>query len=205
MLLPKDNKDYGTIQYWQDRYTKDEGIFDWFGGYSPGLQAKLEALIPLGSSILHLGCGNSELGQEMYARYPNIVNLDYSEKVIALMRSRTAHLSQMKWIVGDIFELYNAVGDELFDVALDKGTLDALLTSKHDPWDPEVEIVENIEAYMKQVYDHLEPGGSFIHITFVQPHFRRRFLDKTFDRVVTHRLDSESGGFEYFIYEAFRN
>ena len=204
MFLPSKNKDYGTLEYWEDRYAQDNGIFDWFGGYSAGLQTKLEELIPIDSKILHLGCGNSELGQKMYSRYPNMVNLDYSAKVIEQMRKKTADLDKMSWILGDIFDLDKAVGDELFEVALDKGTLDALLTKQHDPWNPDEEIVEKIEAYMKQVFNHLKVGGSFIHITFAQPHFRRRFLEDTFQKVETCKLDSEGGGFEYFIYQGFR-
>jgi SAM-dependent methyltransferase len=200
-LLPNENAAYGTQEYWVERYKEDKGLYDWFGKYDGSLKAKLSELIKRNTKILHLGCGNSELGPDMFLDgYHNICNLDYAANVIKLQKERFEHL---EWTVGDIFQLDESLQDRVFDVALDKGTLDALLTAKHDPWDPEPEIIEYITAYMNEVARHLKSGGRFIHITFVQSHFRKRFLEvPAFHSVEVHTLSSQSGGFEYFVYVA---
>lgn len=198
-MLPLKNSEYGTLEYWNSRYEQDKGDFDWFGNFEGGTKTTLLELIKKSDRILHLGCGNSLLTPQMYLEgYSNIINMDYSPPCIEQMQEK---YPEMDWIVGDIFDLDECVGDKLFDVALDKGTLDALLTSKHDPWDPEPHIVEQINIYMENVYKHLKKGGSFIHITFVQPHFRRRFLDGKFDKVQVHSISTSSGGFDYYCYQ----
>ncbi|KAJ3295151.1 hypothetical protein HK104_002961 [Borealophlyctis nickersoniae] len=107
----------------------------------------------------------------------------------------------MSWLCGDIFHLDELFPDQSnqFDCAIDKGTLDALLTKKHDPWNPPQEVVEKMALYMTQVRDVLKPGGLFMHITFAQPHFRRRFLEVEGMEVEVHTLGG-ADSFEYFCY-----
>lgn len=64
--LPPKNEDYGTQAYWEARYASEEGIsFDWFKSFSD-LSVVLQTWIPdKESSILHLGCGNSTLPEDM--------------------------------------------------------------------------------------------------------------------------------------------
>jgi hypothetical protein len=67
--LPPKNEDYGTLEYWEKRYSSPSSSnepFDWFKGFQE-LQSELEFYIPSKSSrILQLGCGNSLLSEEMY-------------------------------------------------------------------------------------------------------------------------------------------
>lgn len=127
------NEEYGTHKYWEKRYELDEQDFDWFKSYD-SLKTLL-GNITKDSSILHLGCGNSMLGPAMYEDgYHNQVNVDYSANVIQKMQQRTAEMHKMEWRVCDIFQLDKHFQAESFDIAIDKGTLDALLTKKHDPW-----------------------------------------------------------------------
>ncbi len=60
--------------------------------------------------------------------YESIVNTDYSEVIIELMKKRCEHLSKMKWQVMDINDLQYE--PESFDCILEKGTLDALLVDE---------------------------------------------------------------------------
>ncbi|KAJ3043765.1 hypothetical protein HDV00_004171 [Rhizophlyctis rosea] len=200
-LLPEDNERYGTLDYWEERYKKEgEQGFDWFKDFK-ALAEPLGQLIPdKTSKVLHLGCGNSRLSEDMYtAGWKNTVNVDYSPAVIENMQSRTKHMPEMTWTVGDIFHLDAVIPTSTFDVAIDKGTLDALLTKKHDPWDPDPELVEQMKEYMVQVREVLKPGGMFIHITFAQPHFRRRFLEVDGMTVKVQTLGG-ADTFEYFVY-----
>ena len=133
--------------------------------------------------------------------WQNIVNVDYSLNVIEYMKQRCQHMPEMTWKVADIFELNNHFNQE-FDCAIDKGTLDALLTEKHDPWNPHSELLERIHHYITQVAHVLKPNGKLLHITFAQPHFRKRFLEIPQFSVQVHPLGGLDGSFEYFCYEA---
>jgi hypothetical protein len=75
----------------------------------------------------------------------------------------------MKWIVCDVYKMDQMFDNCSFDCAIDKGTLDAFLTTKHDPWDPPVNIISDIKTYVNQVAMILKKGGTFIHVTFAQP------------------------------------
>ena len=155
---------------------------------------------------MQLGCGNSKLSEDLYdSGWKHIVNVDFSSVVIEMMKKRTIEMPSMKWIVADIFHLDQIFSKESFDYAIDKGTLDAILTQKHDPWDPEPEIISQIQSYINQVAATLKTGAKFIHITFSQPHFRKRFLElsQAFD-IHIHSLSTESDSFEYFIYECIK-
>lgn len=143
------------------------------------------------------------------AGWQRIVNVDYSPTVIRTMEKKYSEkMPLMKWVCADIFHLKEqlGVGSALFDIALDKGTLDALLTVKHDPWDPPQDLLDRMHSYMAQVSSVLAPGGAFLHITFAQPHFRKRFLETADFEVQTHRLDggTDSSTFEYYLYRCVK-
>ena len=56
--------------------------------------------------ILHLGCGNSTLAEDLYhLGYQQIINVDYSPTVIEFMKERCKEMVEMTWVVGDIFKL----------------------------------------------------------------------------------------------------
>ena len=180
-------------EYWNQRYEK-ETQFDWFKSFKQ--LPSLKRLIPKSSKILHVGCGNSNLPAEMHSNgYRNIINLDYSPVCIRNMKIK---FPEQTWIEGDIFDLSEY---QDFDIVLDKGTLDALVTEKHDPWDPPQKLLKTIESYMLQVLHALKPEGRFIQITFEQPHFRLKFL--SLFNVTVHTLHQEDG-FDYFVYECTR-
>ncbi|KAJ2899421.1 hypothetical protein IWW38_000995 [Coemansia aciculifera] len=198
-VLPADNTAYGTKEYWQQRYRQEESsTFDWFKTYK-----QLEPLLSkhIGSKnarILMLGCGNSTLSGDMYDDgYHNIVNVDYSDVVIDQMRRRSQqHQPKMSWEVMDVRAL--SLDDGSIDVAIDKGTLDALMCDKGDVWEPSAELCKNVAGEVNEVDRVLAPGGKFIWITFGQPHFRKRHLERPTWELKVEKLND--GGFDYFIY-----
>lgn len=57
---------YGDEQYWDKRYTEQEGrLFDWLEDYE-SLKPIFERFMLRSDRILMLGCGNSELSEKMY-------------------------------------------------------------------------------------------------------------------------------------------
>ncbi|OAV89137.1 hypothetical protein, variant [Puccinia triticina 1-1 BBBD Race 1] len=125
-----------------------------------------------------LGCGNSSLSKDMYdSGFQKIVNVDYSQILIDRMRSQhDENCPEMSWIQADVRHLPFA--DSSFDAAIDKGTMDALMCAKGDVWDPPEEVVENCKMEVDEVARILKPGGVFIYVTFGQPHFRKRHLQR---------------------------
>lgn len=110
------------------------------------------------------------------------------------MSAKYAHINQA-WKVMDIRDL--KFEDNSIDVAIDKGTLDALIYGSL--WDPPQEVIENIGKYVDEVARVLKPGGEWLYITFRQPHFVRRHLER--EGVWTAEYEVIGDGqatFEYF-------
>jgi len=148
-----------------------------------------------------LGCGNSALSEAMYdAGWRNIVNVDYSPKVISTMADRHASCLSMTWQVMDVLDLQYPAAS--FDLVIDKGTMDAMLTTKGDPWNPPE---KDITACTREVDEALRVlkkrrGSKFIYFTFGQPHFRKRYLVDRAPFALHTRSIGPPEGFEYFLY-----
>lgn len=73
-----------------------------------------------------VGCGNSKLSEQMFQDgYQNIINIDISPTVISQMNEQFPH---MTWKVMDATKMDFIDGE--FDIIIDKGTLDALISGK---------------------------------------------------------------------------
>ncbi|KAK0217761.1 S-adenosyl-L-methionine-dependent methyltransferase [Armillaria fumosa] len=198
--LPEKNEQYGTKDYWDQRYQaeSDVGSFDWFKKYSDIADLLRELIPDKTSKILMLGCGNSTLSEDMYDDgYKNIVNVDYSSVVIEQMQKRHgADRPEMEWRVMDVRELEFA--DDQFDVAIDKGTMDAMMTAKGDVWDPPEQVVSDCTKEVDEVIRVLRKStGLFLYLTFGQPHFRRRFLARPETSLHIKELGE---AFHYYLY-----
>ena len=103
---------YGEVDYWDDRYTKEKGPFEWYMGYG-GIRNFLTAKYLMSSGVAYdksqstneviegpfqstehcrvliAGCGNSQVGESMLCDgFANITNVDFSSIVIEQMRER---------------------------------------------------------------------------------------------------------------------
>lgn len=65
-----------------------------------------------------------------------------------------------------------------FDIAIDKATMDALMSVSADVWDPPEEVVNACKGEVDEVIRVLKPKGSFIYLTYGQPHFRKSHLTR---------------------------
>jgi EEF1A lysine methyltransferase 4 len=80
--------------------------------------------------------------------YRNQVCLDFSDVVIENMASRFADKDGVEWKVADVRQMAE-MGDQDFEVAIDKGTLDAMFSGSL--WDPPDEVKKNTTAYIDEV------------------------------------------------------
>ncbi|OLL24445.1 Queuine tRNA-ribosyltransferase-like protein [Neolecta irregularis DAH-3] len=185
-----------TSEYWNTKYKPDSIPFDWFLKYD---QIK-DFIIPFltkNSRILQLGCGNSELSGNLYDDgFQNIVNVDFSNTLISEMIQRYKN-KPMEWTVADARELRYS-GE--FDVIIDKGCLDAMISYTGSVWDPPEYVTENCRKEIDGVMRGLKVNGVFIYITYAQPHFRLRYLERVEWTCQVHKLGGGMGTFEYFGY-----
>lgn len=201
------NEQFSEKSYWEQRYADEtESDFDWFKTYDD-LRPLFDELLPDRSArILMLGCGNSTLSPSMHAAgYTKITNIDYSSNLIA---SLTRRYPEQCWVEMDITQLHLASniaalgGEHSFDVALDKGTMDALMAEGKGSsvWNPSQKVLDDVRTMLKGVDGLLKEGGKLVYITFGQPHFRKKYLEEVDGWSVEVRTVGEM--FHYFVYVA---
>ncbi|KAH7132289.1 S-adenosyl-L-methionine-dependent methyltransferase [Dendryphion nanum] len=192
--------------YWDNRYqnSPDGATFEWFKSFE-SLEPLLPAHLPKPSEngqaprILHLGCGNSTLPIALDTLgYKNQVCVDFSAVVIQDMATRFAEKDGIEWKVVDVRHM-DDVKDGDFQVAIDKGTLDSMISGSL--WDPPEIVKTNTRSYIDEVVRVLRPDGVFIYITYRQPHFVKPQLirDGIWDLTVM-KLNKDAGSFDYFAY-----
>lgn len=118
-----------------------------------------------------------ELSEELYADgFEGLLNTDYSEGIIKMMAERTRDTyPNMKWAVADMRHL-DDIEDGFYDVVIDKCAMDAIWSDGGSLWDPKEETVRDITLSVQEFYRVLRPGGTFLFVSFGQPHFRKPLL-----------------------------
>ncbi|ETV65834.1 hypothetical protein H257_17561 [Aphanomyces astaci] len=176
MVLPKNNNEYKKKEYWDSRFESEES-YDWLARFKD-VASLIDQYVQKNHRILVVGCGNSTFSIDLYeAGYTNIINLDFSSVVIERMSAKysTSH-PLMTWVVGDMLKLNESFPPHSFDVVIDKAAMDALMVEGGDTWSPADHVLANADAMCSGVHSILTQSGTFIQISFGQPHFRKRFL-----------------------------
>ncbi|XP_043555813.1 eEF1A lysine and N-terminal methyltransferase isoform X1 [Chiloscyllium plagiosum] len=167
-LLPKSSKEFSSAEYWETFFKKrGANAFEWYGTYVDHC-AVLHKYIKPKDKVLVVGCGNSELSEQMYdVGYQGITNIDISEVVIAQMKERNAtRRPAMVFVKMDMLQM--EFGDSQFQVVLDKGTLDALMT------DESKETLRNVDRMFAEIGRVLQVGGRFVCISLAQEHIAKK-------------------------------
>ncbi|XP_067388574.1 eEF1A lysine and N-terminal methyltransferase isoform X1 [Emydura macquarii macquarii] len=163
-LLPRSAREFGSALYWE-RFFQQRGprAFEWYGGYTQ-LCTALHKYVRPRDKVLVVGCGNSELSEQMYdVGYQDIVNVDISEVVINQMRERNAQKRpKMSYLLMDMLQM--DFQDAQFQVVLDKGTLDAILV------DEEEATLERVNRMFAEIGRVLQVGGRYLCISLAQAH-----------------------------------
>jgi len=114
------------------------------------------------------------------------------------MQERCKTLSKMKWFVCDA-RYMTIFTDEQFNIIIDKGTIDAIMCEQGDVWVVEEKLASQIDLVCKEISRILKPGGTFIYISFGQPHFRKPLLDHP-EYNWTYKVITIGDFFHYFVY-----
>ncbi|OCT54692.1 Methyltransferase type 11 [Cladophialophora carrionii] len=170
-------------EYWDERYAKvgpEEQVHEWFRSFKDLapffdrhlLQVRRPETQP---RILHLGSGDSTIPEDLAKRgYKNQVCVDFSPVVVETMSKRHADVGGITWLHGDVRQM-DQIPSQSVDVAFDKGTLDAMIHGS--PWSPPDEVLENTGRYVREVFRVLKSDGTFIYVTYRQPHFVKPLLN----------------------------
>ncbi|XP_059471375.1 EEF1A lysine methyltransferase 2 [Neocloeon triangulifer] len=157
----------GTKEYWDKTYQLEINNFqshgdvgeEWFGEDSAMRVVKwLNAYekVTKGSKIIDIGCGNGMLLSLMAEEeYENLLGVDYSQHAINLASSVANKMAlNISFKVWDILSAESCPGDVPFDVALDKGTYDAIGLSSNG--------AEDRKTYITKVHSILTPDGILV-------------------------------------------
>jgi len=183
-VLGSKNADYCLQEYWESRFS-DEEEYDWLLSYSdiePSLSPLLdEYCVVLGKrrdtlNTLIVGCGNSSFSAGLYdAGFTSLTNIDFSSVVIENMaKAHAVDRPAMRWLCMDMLDM--TFKNEVFDVVIDKATMDALMVAEVDSWAPSDEVKIKSRQYCSEVSRVMKPRGLFYMISFQQPHFRTKYL-----------------------------
>ncbi|KAG7228851.1 hypothetical protein INR49_008629 [Caranx melampygus] len=129
-LLPRTAEEFSSAEYWERFFKKrGEKAFEWYGDYNK-LCGVLHKYIKVQDQVLVVGCGNSELSEQLYdVGYKHLTNIDISETVVSHMNQRNAERRP-----GLTFQQVDATQtpykDASYQAALDKGTLDAMASEE---------------------------------------------------------------------------
>lgn len=178
-LTAKTNADFGRQDYWEGRF-QDEEQYDWLLTFAQTKKYLLPYLqTPRGHSvhILVVGCGNSSFSADLYDEgFHNIVNIDYSEVVITKMRAKHSICRpEMQWVTMDMTKLSFSL-ETVFDIVIDKAAMDALMVDEGDVWNPRQSVRDAADEMCMEMRRVLSSSGLFLQISFMQPHFRTKYL-----------------------------
>ncbi|KAM3619657.1 uncharacterized protein V6R79_011431 [Siganus canaliculatus] len=158
-LLPRTAEEFSSAEYWERFFKKrGEKAFEWYGDYNK-LCGVLHKYIKIQHKVLVVGCGNSELSEQLYdVGYKHLTNIDISETVVSHMNQRNAERRP-----GLTFQQVDATQtpyeDDSFQAALDKGTLDAMASEE------EGALARNM---LTEVSRLLNVGGRYVCVTLAQ-------------------------------------
>ncbi|CAL9113639.1 unnamed protein product [Musa textilis] len=161
---------YGDALYWDARYLADgSASFDWYQRYS-ALRPFVRKYVPVSAGVLMVGCGNAVLSEDMVKDgYIDIMNIDISSIVIEMMRTKYAHIPQLRYMQMDVRDM-SFFDDESFDCVFDKGNLDSLMCG--------MDAQLSASQMLEEVNRLLRPGGIYMLITYGDPSVRIPHLNQ---------------------------
>lgn len=170
-LLPASIEQFATISFWESFFQARGGAaFEWYCEYEQ-LAPLLEnaALRSPYDSVLHAGCGNSNLCFELVQRskFDYVVNADFSELAVKEMAQKAASLeldtrSKLDFITLDCLNI--PFKDESFSWVLDKGLHDAMMK------DSEEDCRVRSNKLFSEFARILRAGGKFVMVSLGQTH-----------------------------------
>lgn len=148
---------FSELEYWEGRYREHREPFDWYAQL-PVFFASLEPLLSSEARILDLGAGASRLCLQLYdLGYKNVTAVDYCAAARDCLSEQLAARPGLRYEITDALNVQLPPGS--FDVVIEKGLTDSIMTSAFEP-------LEAVKSLVGEVRRVLAPGGVFVSITF---------------------------------------
>jgi len=142
-------KNYGSSQYWDERYEKYANKSEeWYEGWKT-LKPIISPFISKDMMILDFGCGDSFMQDELQKDGFEVSGTDISDVVLKRLSEKPEH------------EMFTADGFAMplransYDAIIDKGTLDAIAC----------DMERDLTPLFEEIYRVLAPGGRYLCIT----------------------------------------
>ncbi|ROL55556.1 Methyltransferase-like protein 13 [Anabarilius grahami] len=160
-LLPRTAEEFSSADYWERFFRKrGEKAFEWYGDYN-SLCGVLHKYIKPRDKVLVVGCGNSELSEQLYdVGYHQLTNIDISETVVSHMNQRNAE-RRPDLTFQQVDATQTGFESGSFQATLDKGTLDAMASEEDGA------LAGRMLAEVGRV---LSVGGRYVCVTLAQEH-----------------------------------
>mmetsp|Transcript_18480 Transcript_18480/g.41815 ORF Transcript_18480/g.41815 Transcript_18480/m.41815 type:complete len:277 (-) Transcript_18480:55-885(-) len=166
--------DIGDTEYWEAYYEEEladvddrtgaDAVFDWFFGWTE-VRPIIEPLTGLGldGEVLHLGCGNSALPEEMldFGGYRRQTCVDICRSVVQHMEARNSLRPGLRWIAADCTDLTTVLPSDGFGLVIDKGAMDVFLARD--------EHALAVASFIKEAFRLTSPGGYYVSINLASP------------------------------------
>jgi len=184
--MPGSGKEFADKDYWEKFFKiRGDKAFEWYGEYE-NLCGLIHQYIKPNEKILMVGCGNSKLSESMYdvGKLMNIVNIDLSASVIQQMTLKNKNRKQMSFIKMDMLNMEFDNGD--FDVVVDKGTFDALMSDESEL------VLEQADNFFNEIDRVLKVGGRYMCISLAQDHILGKLVTSFQEKgwiIRIHRID----------------
>ncbi|XP_031406373.1 eEF1A lysine and N-terminal methyltransferase [Punica granatum] len=188
--------DFTSKENWDKFFTirGSDDSFEWYAEWPElrdSMLSELRSMKDAGPDSLQIlvpGCGNSKLSEHLYdAGFHCITNIDFSKVVISdMLRRNVRERPSMRWRVMDMTRMQFT--ENIFDVVVDKGGLDALMEPEHG---------ENLgNEYLTEAKRVLKTGGKFVCLTLAEYHVLGLLLPKfRFGwKMVIHAVPQKSSG-----------
>eukprot|EP01130_Rhizamoeba_saxonica_P018233 TRINITY_DN9058_c0_g1_i3.p1 TRINITY_DN9058_c0_g1~~TRINITY_DN9058_c0_g1_i3.p1 ORF type:complete len:198 (+),score=42.70 TRINITY_DN9058_c0_g1_i3:49-642(+) len=157
---------YGSLEFWDTRYTRELTPFDWYTCYPPELKYIVNENVDNLDKVLHIGCGNSLLSEQLVRDgYQSIHNIDISPVVIEQMRNK---YNDPRLIYEEMDFTDMRFPNEHFAAVIDKAGMDSLLCGEKSS--------DAVKKMLKEVKRVLVRGGKFIIISHSRPENRLKYF-----------------------------
>ena len=154
--------DYGKKDYWENRYSGEQNdadlhVDDWYLKFSD-LKTYLANVPRDGKPALDVGCGTSKLCEELIkeGKFKNVYGIDFSYNAINTMKERD-EMNGLNYMVMDATNMH--FEDGFFSCALDKGTIDAVMSGNTG--------LQTAKKILSEVYRVLSSKGVFVIVSSI--------------------------------------
>uniref|UniRef100_A0AAF5PJ06 Spermine/spermidine synthase n=1 Tax=Wuchereria bancrofti TaxID=6293 RepID=A0AAF5PJ06_WUCBA len=170
--FPSSASDFQDPSFWKEFYKDSGDAFEWYGDLK-SFGRVLTKYLKTTDKILQIGCGSSELADQLYdGGYQVIDSIDIDEGIIRKQIAKNcSSRPELQFICCSATKI--DASDEKYNVVLDKGTLDALIPSANEDT---MEKMEDVQKMYAEVCRVLAVGGRYIVLTLAQKHVLNSYM-----------------------------